>query len=221
MLMKIRVSGRFIFIFISVIAVFFTLLTDDSLARRPPKKVVVAPPRAVRHGHVIPRLPPEHRRVWHNKNAYFYHGGLFYRPGPSGFIVVRPPVGVVVTNLPVGFRRVWIGGTGFYVYGDIFYRRVPSGYAVIETPPEVIVEDSSDLVQPAVAATGKVSVAVEVLNVRSGPSLMHPTIFQIQRGYIMEIHGKSDGWLYVLLPNGEYGWVMKEFTTLLEPPASG
>ncbi|HOP47400.1 MAG TPA: DUF6515 family protein [Desulfobacteraceae bacterium] len=222
MFMQLRRKSCFFMILIAIFAVSLIMLTDDSFARHPKHRRIAVPPRIARPGHVVPRLPPGHRRVWHNRNAYFYHRGIFYRPAPSGFVAVRPPIGAVVVNLPVGFRRLWVGGVGFYVYGDVFYRRAPGGYAVVETPPDVIVEEeSSGLVQPADAATGKVTVAASVLNVRSGPSLMHPTIYQIHEGYILEIHGKSDGWLYVLLPNGEYGWVMKEFTTLVEPPASG
>jgi hypothetical protein len=39
---------------------------------------------------------------------------------------------------------------------------------------------------------------------------------QVERGYILEVLGTTDGWLYVQLPNGEFGWVMAEFTLRLE-----
>jgi hypothetical protein len=154
---------------------------------------------------------------------YFYRRGIFYRHAPSGYIVVGAPIGTIVVSLPVGYRRVWVEGAGYYyVYGGAFYRRVPSGYVVVEAPTSVVVEEEAPpLVQPPEAATGQVSVSASVLNVRAGPSLSYPVIYQIHKGYILEIHGKADGWLYVQLPNEEFGWVMTEYTIQLEPPASG
>jgi hypothetical protein len=51
--------------------------------------------------------------------------------------------------------------------------------------------------------------------------LSYPLIYQVHSGYILEVHGQSRGWLYVELPNGEFGWVMAEFTYRLEAPGSG
>ena len=179
-------------------------------------------PRLARPGHVISRLPMGNRRVWHRKVPYYYFGGVFYKSAPSGFIVVSPPIGAVVVSLPIGYQRVWIGDVGYYVYGGVFYQRVPSGYVVVEGPTNLAVEDEPPvLVQPKVTVTGNVSVTASVLNVRTGPSLRHSVIYQIQKGYILEVHGKENGWLYVQLPDGEFGWVMSEFTTWLKSPGSG
>ncbi len=110
----------------------------------------------------------------------------------------------------------------YYAYGGVFYRRVPSGYVVVEAPPDVVVEEAVPvLVQPPEIIEGTVSVIASVLNVRSGPGLSYPMIYQIHKGYILEVHGKAIGWLYVQLPNGEFGWVMNIYTTQLEPPGSG
>jgi uncharacterized protein YgiM (DUF1202 family) len=94
---------------------------------------------------------------------------------------------------------------------------VPYGYAVVEAPATVVVEeDAPVLVRPLKPATGRVSVTASVLNVRSGPSLDDPVIYQIHEGYILEVHGKSGWWLYVQLPNGEFGWVKSVFTKQLK-----
>jgi uncharacterized protein YgiM (DUF1202 family) len=194
---------------------------DDSLSRRRAKRRIISP-RAARRGHKVRRLPRGYRRTWRNRVPYFYFSGIYYRPAPSGFIVVDAPIGSIVINLPVGYRRIWVGSDRYYVYGSVFYRRVPSGYLVVDPPTSVVIEDKiPDLVQPRETATGKVSVAASVLNVRVGPGLRYPAIYQIHEGYILEIHGREDGWLYVQLPNEEYGWVMTEYTIWLESPGSG
>lgn len=194
---------------------------DDSFARRRGKRRIISP-RAARRGHVVPELPRWYRRVWYRRVPYFYFGGVFYRPVRSGFMVVGAPIGAVVVSLPVGYSRIWVAGLEYYVYGGVFYRRVPSGYVVVEAPVDIDVEEETPaIVQPPENAAGKVSVTASVLNVRTGPGLSHPVVYQIHEGYILEVHGKADGWLFVKLPNGEFGWVMTEFTIRLEPPASG
>jgi len=182
----------------------------------------VISPRVSRRGHVVPRLPRGYRRTWRKRDAYYYNRGIFYRRGSSGYIVIGAPVGAVVVSLPVGYRRMWVGDAWYYAYGGVFYRRGPSGYVVVEAPAAVDVQyDAPVLVQPSETVTGEVSVTVDILNVRTGPGLRHPVIYQIHEGYILEIHGKANGWLYVQLPNGEFGWVMTAFTTRQAPPGSG
>ena len=175
-------------------------------------------PRLGRHGHVVTSLPRGYRRTWHNRRPYYYSSGIFYRPARSGFTVVGAPFGAVVVSLPIGYQRLWIDNSAYYVYGGTFYRRVPAGYVVVERPAEVVVEEEVPvLVQPSRDATGQVIVDAPVLNVRSGPSMTNPRIYQVDEGYILEIHGRSNGWLYVQLPNGEYGWVKSVFTKPVEP----
>jgi hypothetical protein len=189
--------------------------------RKGKRKRHVISPRVKRHGHVISRLPRGYRRTWHKRRPYYYNRGVFYRPARSGFTVVGAPYGAVIISLPIGYQRLWIDNSAYYVYGSTFYRRVPAGYAVVERPTEVIVEDVAPaLVQPSSPATGEVFVDAPVLNVRSGPSLTYPKIYQIDEGYILEVNGRSNGWLYVQLPNEEYGWVKSVFTKPVEP-ASG
>jgi len=195
---------------------------DSSYVTRHKSKRHVISPRVTRRGHVVRKLPRGYRRVWHKDKPYFYISGVFYSPGPSGFIVVRAPIGSIVVSLPVGFRRIWVSSSYYYTYGGTFYRRVPSGFVVVEPPVEVVLEEEAPvLVQPSEAASGQVSVTASILNVRSGPNLNYPLIYQVHSGYILEVHGQSRGWLYVELPNGEFGWVMSEFTYRLEAPGSG
>jgi hypothetical protein len=184
------------------------------------KKRIISP-RSMRHGHKVRKLPRGYKRAWYKRTPYYYRFGVFYRPGTSGYIVVKAPIGAIVVSLPVGNQRLWVDGSAYYVYGGIFYKRVPKGFVIVQPPDTVVVDEiDPDIVQPSQTATGEVSVTAPVLNVRSGPTLGDPKIYQIHEGYILEIHGKSNGWLYVQLPNGEFGWVKSIFTRPLEP-ASG
>lgn len=238
-----KIRSFLIITFLSLITPAFILMGNDSFAERREKRIGkshrvdrrstgsydrqrgkrrIVSPRVFRRGHVIERLPTGYRRVWHKKVPYYYYRGAFYRPAQTGFIVVGPPVGAVVVALPVGYSRIWVGSTVYYTYGGVFYRRVPYGYVVVDAPSEVIIEeDAPAIVQPSKADAGKVSVTADVLNVRTGPGLDYPVIYQIHEGYILEVHGRDLGWLYVELPNGEFGWVMNIHTTRLESPGRG
>lgn len=186
------------------------------------ERIILRSPRVAKHGHVVSKLPRDYRRVWRDKEPYYYSRGVFYRPDPAGFVVIGAPIGVVVVSLPAGYRRVWVDDSWYYVYGGVFYRRAPSGYVVVEAPPYVVIEDDIPvLIEPPEWAEGEVSVIADILNVRSGPGLRYPTIYQIHRGYILDVHGKTTGWLYVELPSGEFGWVMNIYTVPVLPPGSG
>ncbi len=55
----------------------------------------------------------------------------------------------------------------------------------------------------------KVVVQVERLNVRAGPSTLHPRVGQVARGNVLEVIGKDPAgtWWLVRLPDGTTGWV--------------
>lgn len=78
-----------------------------------------------RHGYAVVSL---------GSDRYYYHRGVFYRPGRHGYVVVRAPRGAVVRELPPFHSRVYVGGTVYYRYGDVFYQRCPEGYVVVDSP---------------------------------------------------------------------------------------
>lgn len=176
-----------------------------------------------RYGERVHRLPHGYRDVWVGRSHYYHHGGWFYRRGPSGFIVVRPPLGAVVLDLPIGFGRLVIGGSTYFTYGGIYYRRAPSGYVVVDPPPQVVVQSPPTVVQtPPDVVNEEVSVVAERLNVRSGPGLDQEVVTQVYKGDVLTIKGNSTGWWYVETPDGQHGWVMTQYTTTpLSEQASG
>ena len=142
---------------------------DNYSSSRLPARRIVRSPSAYRNGHTVSKLPRGYRRVWHNKEPYYYYSGIFYRPARSGFIVVGAPYGAIVLSLPVGYQRFWVDDAWYYTYGSIFYRRVPSGYVVVEAPRNIVIEEEATvLIQPTETDSGEVSVIASILNVRSG-----------------------------------------------------
>ena len=168
-----------------------------------------------RHGHVFAKLPRGYRTVYVDRSPYYFWDGIFYSPGPSGYVVVSGPVGAIVASLPLGHSRVSIGGGIYFSFGDTYYRQVPQGYMVVAPPAEVAVQP------PPPQIYGSVSVITSRLNVRSGPGRRHPVVYELPQGTVLTVYGASGGWYYVQLPNGQYGWVMERFTTMIGPPAEG
>lgn len=175
--------------------------------RRPQEPVYPEPGRFYR------AIPRDHRVVHVGPKKYFYHGGIYYRHGNNGFMVVRPPRGVVIAHLPVGFETLVVAGVTYFLFAGVYYQQTPSGYVVVDEPaaPE------------AMPATGgqTLSVDVEILNVRSGPGMNHGVINQVHLGDRLVIQDTSPGWCYVQLPDGSFGWVMRKYTHLLVPEAKG
>jgi hypothetical protein len=170
----------------------------------------------------VPRLPLGHRPVWVGGHEYFHHNGIFYRRGPSGYLIVRPPFGAVVLSLPLGFAALVLAGVTYYLFEGIYYQRVPSGYVVVEPPVGAVATPLTPVVPANPAAGNKVVVTAPLLNVRSGPGSDFPVIAQVRQGDPLVVYGYAPNWLYVQLPGGgEYGWVMVIHTAPISPPASG
>ena len=139
----------------------------------------------------------------HGHAHYHYHMGRFYRPWSSGFILVRPPLGLVVVNIPLGSWIFVSAGVTYYVYGDVYYRRVPMGYEVVE-PVRAASQDYP----------GQVEVVIPLLDVYYGPDENEEIIAQVEEFTILDVLGIAPGWLYVSLPDSEIqGWVQEEYVT--------
>ena len=230
MIMKSNLRHRAISI---LIVSFFSLMlmstNDNVFAFRssPPHGPRIKIPA---HGTVVTHLPSGNKAVRVGKIKYFYHGGVFYKMGPSGYVVIAAPIGAIILDLPDGFIRVVIGGVTYYNYAGVYYQKVPAGYVVVKTPSRRVVEapagsvvvlDASSAVPSSPDVIGIVSVTAQRLNVRSGPGKSYSEVCQIHNGDVLTIYGYVPDWLYVQLPDGQFGWVMKKYTTQLPLPASG
>lgn len=101
-------------------------------ASRHRARAMYRPRPPVRH------VPRGHTRIVVGGHPYYYHAGIYYVSGPSGYVVVPAPLGAKVTVLPTGYEVVYIAGTAYYRYYGTYYRYDPveSVYVVAE-PPEL------------------------------------------------------------------------------------
>ncbi len=192
------------------------------------RKNAVIAPRGVRHGSVIVRHADNFRnrtihvyRERHFPRHDFVRHHVIHRHFPRRHVVIRPGVGVIFSTLPIGYRSFWIADAEYYYFNGIYYQSVPSGYVVVKPPPVAVVREYVNVVEPPEEAEGWVSVTASTLNVHSGPTLNHPVIDQVTLDTVLEVYGRADGWVYVQLPNGGFGWILSAFTVEAEPPASG
>ena len=153
---------------------------------------------------IIKTLPRGSRTVVINRERYHTHGGRYYRHTPRGYLLVRLPLGTIVADLPFGFLRVSFGGLDYVVWNNVFYRHTPRGYRVVETPSGY---QESDF--------GPVRVEAARLNIRTGPGLGFDVIGWLEQGDLLLVAAASPDWYYVLLSNGEYGWIMSRHTALI------
>jgi hypothetical protein len=95
------------------------------------------------HGHAYPvpgwrvhAMPQHSRVVFYGGVRYGYYDGVWYSPGPNGYLVVRPPYGVVVSDLPAFATVLTIGAVGYWYANGIYYRGLPTGggYEVVAPP---------------------------------------------------------------------------------------
>jgi hypothetical protein len=101
-------------------------------------------------------LPHGYAEVSVGRDRYYYHRGVFYRPGPHGYFVARAPRGAIIRDLPPFYSRVYIGGGIFYRYGDVYYQSCPGGYVVVDPPGTVVVSSAPATTVTAVpTAPGK------------------------------------------------------------------
>jgi len=85
-------------------------------------------------GYPVSVLPPDNVGLTFRGGRYFFHAGVWYQPAGSGFMVVRPPLGIVAPILPPAYATVWAGGVPYYYADDTYYAATPGGYAVVAPP---------------------------------------------------------------------------------------
>lgn len=93
------------------------------------------PPR----GYAVAALPRGYVTVNYRGGPYYYHQGIWYRPGGGRFVVVRPAIGLYVPFLPQFYTTVWFGGIPYYYADDAYYtwRADRRQYEVTEPPANV------------------------------------------------------------------------------------
>lgn len=88
-------------------------------------------------GTAVRTLPPGYRPFYFHGRHYYFFGGIWYEPGPLGFVVISPPIGLFLTVLPPYYTTLWFNGVPYYYADDTYYQWDPdmSGYVVVPAPP--------------------------------------------------------------------------------------
>jgi hypothetical protein len=87
-------------------------------------------------GYVVRDLPGGYRPYYWHGNHYYFAGGVWYAPGPAGFVVTGAPVGLAIATLPPVYTTVWLGGTPYYYADNVYYQwNAPqNSYVVADVP---------------------------------------------------------------------------------------
>jgi len=210
--MKAKTAITLIGTFISIILLTLLITADDSFAFTR-GRTYVAPPQ--RHNESVTlRQHERHAPERVETRRSFNRGGDHYRSHRSGFYGsrVRP-----VYRRPYGYIRPWPRTSAYISLSGVFYQSPPAGYVVATTPETVVIRETSTIPEPYESVTGYVMVTVSTLNVHTGPDLGYSLMGQVKEGTVLELHGVTDDWSYVELPDGRLGWVTSVFTEPLEP----
>jgi hypothetical protein len=89
-------------------------------------------------GYCISALPAGNVGISFRGGRFFFQAGVWYQPGPCGYVVARPPAGIILPVLPPAYSTVWIGGAPYYYANDVYYAQAPGGYAVATLPPGAV-----------------------------------------------------------------------------------
>ena len=88
-------------------------------------------------GYSLSVLPAGNLAVTFRDGRFFFQAGVWYQRSGPGYMVVRPPIGIVVPVLPPAYTTVWSVGVPYYYANDVYYVERPgSGYVVAAPPME-------------------------------------------------------------------------------------
>ena len=83
-------------------------------------------------GYLIGALPAGNIAVGFRGSRYWFHSGVWFHQTGPGYVVVRPPAGIIVPMLPPAYTMVYVGDVPYYYANDVYYVQRPDGYAVAE-----------------------------------------------------------------------------------------
>ena len=133
-------------------------------------------------GYSLTLLPTGNVAITFRGGRYFFHSGVWYRPGPSGYVVVGAPVGAVIPALPVGYTTVWVGGVPYYYANNAYYVTAPSGYAVA-APPTVASAPAETAPPPPAPAAPAASPASGTWDYCESSRTYYPYVQECREGW--------------------------------------
>jgi hypothetical protein len=89
-------------------------------------------------GYRVPRAPVHGYPVFWGGVSYSFYDGIWYSGGTGGYLVVRPPLGIVVNDLPTFATVLTIGALSYYYVNGTYYRPITvngsQAYEVVQAP---------------------------------------------------------------------------------------
>jgi hypothetical protein len=89
-------------------------------------------------GYSVTDLPGGYLTLAFGGRHLFFRAGVWYEPGPVGYVVVRPPLGIVVPVLPPDYTTLWVGRVPYYYANDVYYTAGQGGYVVTNPPSNYV-----------------------------------------------------------------------------------
>lgn len=143
-------------------------------------------------GHYYPYYPYHHGHSYHSHDSLAYLGVGLLTGAVIGSLLYQPPVERTV------------------VYA------APPPPTIIQRSPVIITPQP--VYRPDNEVLRQVRPTVRILNLRSGPGLDEEIVGQATFEEVLGVIGAAPDWLYVKTQNGQYGWVMTQYTQDLEGP---
>lgn len=85
-------------------------------------------------GYKVTVLPSGHRKVLVRGAPFYFNAGVFYRTSPSGYVVVKAPLGARINALPLGYISFSLGVKRYYHVNGTYYFKENNSYVVVENP---------------------------------------------------------------------------------------
>ena len=165
-------------------------------------------------GRYVRVMPDDFARIFVGGLEYFFWEGMFYRPAPTGYIVVPAPVGAVVTAIPPCPQPVIVEGVPYYMVNGVTYMMTSYGYQVVPLP-RVVVAQSETTVPVSMPPISTPPMSTPPISTGSGTPTAPPAASAANAGdsFTVNIPNSKGGYTAVTLrrsgngftgPQGEY-----------------
>ncbi len=99
----------------------------------------------------------------------------------------------------------------------VYYTRSPQ--VIVHQPQPIIVRQQfPPSTPPPELILRQVKITEKIVNIRSGPGLENTVINQVHHDERVDVVGIAPDWLYVKTADGQYGWIMAQYTLETDRP---
>lgn len=139
------------------------------------------------------RYPTSHHRSSHSNHFWGYLGIGVLTGALIGSVLYHPPAP----------RTVYYSSTS---------------QIIVHPEPVTVRQYSGPRTPPQELVLRRVKIIERIVNVRSGPGFENNVISQVHNNERVDVIGAAPEWLYVKTENGQYGWLMTQYTYETDRP---